>query len=82
MPADTLQNITVVTIVCVSVGYLGVMLRRSWKGQAGCGSCHSDTAQPREETKPVQKLFMPVENLADAAERLRKQRSTSDKSDP
>jgi len=77
----TIQSIGVVLIVAAAVGYLAVLLRRAWKGQAGCGSCHSSSAPHHEESKPVQQLFMPAENLADAADRLRRQRSSSDTSD-
>ncbi len=78
MLADSAQTFAVVLIVAAAAGYLVVIARRSWKSGHGgaCSGCHTvaavrDAAEVTEGSKPA--MFIPIENVEDAARRHREQ---------
>jgi hypothetical protein len=82
MVAEANQTFGVVLIIAAAVGYLGLILRKSWRGQGGCAGCHTmRPSQPganAEQAPPEAKsttgtAFFPLENLADIARRRREQ---------
>lgn len=78
MPVGTLQNVLVALIVLAAGLYLGWMIRRRLTGRAGtcCEIGARGTCPARDgESKPAPaQRFVSVEEVADRARRLRRQR--------
>jgi hypothetical protein len=85
MLALSAQSFAVLLITAGALGYLLVLARRSWRSGSGgaCSGCHAsraDSTSPPErsvgsdarksESEPL-RMFLPVENFADAAKRHR-----------
>ena len=74
MDLDATQWIGVILIVAGAVGYLTRYYRRQLRGGGGCASCGSldQPAQPEQSaTGGGATQFLPAENLADEAKRMK-----------
>lgn len=90
MLANAVQTFAVALIVAGAVGYLLVLLRRSWRTghggacsgcsavkSAGCGVTIAPAPASSPTDTPPQRVFLPIENFTDSARRLREKAASS-----